>query len=59
MARKTFPRILLNTESIGTTLEFLKVFKNYGIQDSRFKNVRKYFLGILNLESQARMFKSF
>ena len=39
ISRNTFPRILLNTESIGTTLEFLKKkIKNMGfkIQDSRF-----------------------
>ena len=31
--------------------DILKIIKNSGIQDSRFKNVRKYFLGILNIES--------
>ena len=29
-----------------------KVFKKSGIQDSRFKNVKKYFWESLNLESQ-------
>ena len=31
--------------------DIFKFPKNSGIQDSRFKHVRKYFLGILNLES--------
>ena len=39
------------SKNTRTTQTFLKIIKNYGIQDSRFKNVRKHFLGILNLES--------